>query len=69
MENKLKPCPFCGEEVYPMFVDDTGHEYVYENDNESIDFFKCFGCDTEFSHNEPKDSPQKQINWWNSRNR
>ena len=30
-------------------------------------WFKCFGCDSEFFHDEPIDTPEKQIEWWNTR--
>lgn len=64
---KLKKCPFCGGAVRPMFLNEEGNECVYEGDEEEIQFFKCYGCDTEFIHSEPIDNPQTQIEWWNRR--
>ena len=69
MSKQLAKCPFCGGEIKLMFI----NENTYENAvwDESIGnvptWIKCYGCDSEFFHDEPIDIPEKQIEWWNTR--
>ena len=51
MSDKLKPCPFCGEEVGAYFVDEIGTEYRFEGkdvDGDVHPYIHCYGCDSEW---------------------
>lgn len=66
MKIELKPCPFCGEEVMPVWMNDQ-EEYRYEGeDGETLDYFKCYGCGMETFFSTPFGDDDK-ITQWNER--
>jgi hypothetical protein len=69
MQNKLLPCPFCGGEVTPLFVDcSDGEVRVWDEGFEDADiYFHCYECDSNFYHDLATQKPQWQIEWWNKR--
>lgn len=66
---KLKGCPICNAEVKLMFLNcETFEDNVWDESIGNVaTWFKCYGCDSEFFHDEPIDIPEKQIEWWNTR--
>lgn len=68
-ETKLKPCPFCGGEIKQMFLNNTTFEpCVWDKSVGNVStWFHCYKCDSEFFHDEPIDTPEKQVEWWNTR--
>lgn len=66
---KLKGCPICSAEVKLMFLNQNTYEdSVWDESVGNVPtWFKCYGCDSEFFHDEPIDIPEKQIEWWNTR--
>lgn len=67
--SELKRCPFCGGEVKLMFMNEESFvDFVWDEDVGNVPtWFKCYGCDSEFFHDEPIDTPEKQVKWWNTR--
>lgn len=67
--SELKRCPICNEEVKLMFLNcETFEDSVWDESIGNVPtWFKCYGCDSEFFHDEPIDTPEKQIEWWNNR--
>lgn len=67
--SELKRCPFCGGEIKLMFLNcETFEDIVWDESIGNVPtWFKCYGCDSEFFHDEPIDIPEKQIEWWNTR--
>lgn len=67
--SELKRCPICNGEVMLMFMNEKSFDdCVWDADVGNVStWFKCFGCDSEFFHDEPIDTPEKQIEWWNTR--
>ena len=65
----IKRCPICNEEVKLMFLNcETFEDNVWDESIGNVaTWFKCYGCDSEFFHDEPIDTPEKQIEWWNTR--
>jgi len=63
MKIELKPCPFCGSEVMPVWFHNL-KEYRYEGEKgESLDYFKCYSCDMETSFNTPFGDDDKIVQW------
>ena len=68
MNVELKPCPFCGSAVMPTVINGFGEERRFEPDyDDELLYFKCYGCDTMFAHDEPTKDYRYQIEWWNRR--
>ena len=67
--SELKRCPICNAEVKLMFLNcETFEDSVWDESIGNVHtWFKCYGCDSEFFHDEPIDIPEKQIEWWNTR--
>ena len=67
--SKLKRCPICNAEVKLMFLNcETFEDSVWDESIGNVPtWFKCYGCDSEFFHDEPIDTPEKQVEWWNTR--
>ena len=67
--NSLLNCPFCGGEIKQMFMnEETFTECVWDESIGNVPtWFKCYTCDSEFFHDEPIDTPEKQAEWWNTR--
>ena len=67
--SELKRCPFCNAEVKLMFLNQNTYEdAVWDESIGNVHtWFKCYGCDSEFFHDEPIDTPEKQVEWWNTR--
>jgi hypothetical protein len=68
-DKKLLQCPICGGEIKQMFMsEETFVECVWdESIGNASTWFKCYECDSEYFHNEPIDTPEKQVEWWNTR--
>ena len=66
---KLKGCPICNADVKLMFLNcEIFEDAVWDESVVNVPtWFKCYGCDSEFFHDEPIDIPEKQIEWWNTR--
>ena len=67
--SKLKKCPICNAEVKLMFLNcETFEDSVWDESIGNVPtWFRCYGCDSDFFHDEPIDIPEKQIEWWNTR--
>ena len=67
--NSLLKCPFCGGEIKQMFMnEETFTDCVWDESIGNVStWFKCYKCDSEFFHDEPIDTPEKQAEWWNTR--
>lgn len=67
--SELKRCPICNGEVKLMFMNEESFvDCVWDEDVGNVPtWFKCYECDSEFFHDEPIDTPEKQIEWWNTR--
>ena len=67
--SKLKECPICGGEIKQMFMNEESfQDCVWDESVGNVStWFKCYECDSEFFHDEPIDSPEKQAEWWNTR--
>ena len=67
--SEIKRCPICNEEVKLMFLNcETFEDSVWDESIGNVPtWFKCYGCDSDFFHDEPIDTPEKQIEWWNNR--
>ena len=67
--NSLLNCPFCGGEIKQMFMnEETFTDCVWDESIGNVStWFKCYKCDSEFFHDEPIDTPEKQAEWWNTR--
>lgn len=68
-DKRLKKCPFCGGEIKQMFMNEESfQECVWDESVGNVStWFKCYECDSEFFHDEPIDTPEKQAEWWNTR--
>lgn len=67
--SELKRCPFCNGEVMLMFMNEKSFDdCVWDESIGNVStWFKCYKCDSEFFHDEPIDTPEKQAEWWNTR--
>ena len=67
--SELLNCPFCGGEIKQMFMnEETFTDCVWDESIGNVStWFKCYKCDSEFFHDEPIDTPEKQAEWWNTR--
>jgi Lar family restriction alleviation protein len=60
MNNKLKPCPFCGGKVYIDNEDCYGYEH--------IDFFvHCDNCSLQFGFASQFETEEDAVKAWNTR--
>ena len=69
---ELKPCPFCGDYVQIVTANTiTGEECAFDKDVDTSFWFKCYGCDTDFFHDEPyidvEELLRRSVEWWNRR--
>ena len=63
---EIKPCPFCGGEVSPIWVTRNG-EYSFTGEkDEELTYFRCYGCDAEVFFDTPNGNKAK-ISLWNRR--
>ena len=69
---ELKRCPFCWGEVEIVTVDIvTGETIPFDIETDNSLWFRCYGCDTDFYHDEPfrtvAEMYQRNVDWWNRR--